>query len=249
MSSFLEILNESIASTIEGLTGVRPEVSIIEEEAELVPPLIQVNFNAIGEKAGHAALLVTPRVSNLITDLMLGGEGEAKDEVTEEDLDSAKEIMSNIMGTVSTTLKAQKDLPDISFKVQNAIFISETDIVDTTGFDAAYPFYIKMNDEEGKIFLLLDKPLKLSLVKDKKEEKSKNECSEDKFELSEDELKNISLILDVKLPVRVRIGYTSPEEREKIKKALELINSFGPLEAPRVIECEAVEKIKKILEE
>ncbi len=49
--------------------------------------------------------------------------------------------------------------------------------------------------------------------------------------------------------VRVRIGYTSPEEREKIKEALELINSFGPLEAPRVIECEAVEKIKKILEE
>ena len=49
--------------------------------------------------------------------------------------------------------------------------------------------------------------------------------------------------------VRVRIGYTSPEEREKIKEALELINSFGPLEAPRVIECKAVEKIKKILEE
>ena len=38
-------------------------------------------------------------------------------------------------------------------------------------------------------------------------------------------------------------------DKEKIKEALELINSFGPLEAPRVIECEAVENIKKILEE
>ena len=38
-------------------------------------------------------------------------------------------------------------------------------------------------------------------------------------------------------------------DKEKAEKVLELINSFGPLEAPRVIECEAVEKIKKILEE
>lgn len=60
--------------------------------------------------------------------------------------------------------------------------------------------------------------------------------------------------------VRVRIGYTSPEERKKIKESLKLINSFphdqlehaitrSALERNYMKEIELVKDIKKILEE
>ncbi len=220
MSSFIEILEKDIASTIEGLTGVLPTLSLsgedeITKNIAIMPPLVCLHVSTSGDAEEKMAICMTPSLATALGDMMLGGDGESKEEMNDDDLDATKEIVSNIFGGFSTSLSAQKDLPKLSFKIDDVEFISENDTIDLSSYYKIYTYNVRIAAIDSQLYIAIGKNLlsKIATKDTKKEtirsEKTssheKTECGE-KEELSAIEMKNISLIMDVKLPVRVRIG-------------------------------------------
>ncbi len=216
MNKFIEILEKDIISTIEGLTGVAPKLTFNAEDEvtkniAITPPLVCMHISSFGDIESKIALCMTPALATTIGDMMLGGEGESKEDMDDDDLDATKEIISNIFGGLSTSLSAQKDLPKLSFNIDNVEFISESDDIDLSLYSKIFTYDVEIASTNSHLYIALDDKLLSSLnpiEKEQKSDESKNTKSETykEEELSPIEMKNISLIMDVKLPVRVRIG-------------------------------------------
>jgi len=218
VNKFIEILEKDIVSTIEGLTGIAPELTFnsedeITENIAIMPPLVCMHISSSGDIESKTALCMTPTLATALGDMMLGGEGESKEEMNDDDLDATKEIISNIFGGLSTSLSAQKDLPKLSFKIDDVEFISESEDIDLSLYSKIFTYNVKIASTNSQLYIALDDKL-LTSFKPKEKEKEEvvtesktatpQKCKEE--ELSPIEMKNISLIMDVKLPVRVRIG-------------------------------------------
>ncbi len=224
MNEFIQLFEKEIVSIIEGLTGQVPSISLEKEEeitdsTNIMTPFAFSKIEASGDLEAKLSLIFPPQIATSLADFMLGGEGEAKDEMNEEDMDAFKEIVSNIFGSFSTTLSAQKDLPKLSFQVEEAKFYSDLEEADLSAFKKLFVYKFSIGEIEDKIYFLLDSNLvdKLTDKNAKEDQPVQNEAAskptqesscppESGGNLSPEELRNISLILDVKLPVRVRIG-------------------------------------------
>ncbi|MDP3464388.1 MAG: flagellar motor switch protein FliY [Sulfuricurvum sp.] len=222
MSDLAGLFSQEAAATIEGLTGQTP--SIVFKEAEnisiinnVIPPIACVRLSFSGAASGKAMIMVPPMLATALGDMMIGGEGEGKMEMNDEDLDALKEIASNITGSMSTTLSSQKELPKFSIKTDNALFIADDGDIDIDPFVKMYVFTFALGDMKSLIMLAIDATILEALEGAPKMNEStymsKNDTSpvmdDASFpprKLDESEMKNIGLILDVKLPVRVRIG-------------------------------------------
>ncbi len=217
MNKFIEILEKDIIATIEGLTGIAPTLSLISEDnitenTSIAPPLVCAKISSTGDIKGKISICLTPSLATGLSDMMLGGEGESKEEVDDDDLDATKEIISNIFGGFSTSLSAQKDLPKLSFSINDINFIKEEDNVSLRDYSEIFIYNVKISNIDSQMYIiaddiLLSEPQKSKEVQTTEEVKNKkNDNFEKEDDLSSTEMKNISLILDVKLPVRVRIG-------------------------------------------
>jgi len=228
VNKFLDLFKGEIVGTIEALTGFAPELSEPEikdySDDQLKPPLAQINISISGDFEGKAVVLFPAYLATALGDLMLAGEGEGKEDMDDDDLDSIKEITSNIVGSFSTTLGSQNDLPTLNFRPEDAVFIpqgSSPNLGDCkkhvqynfnlNGMD--FPFSFIFNDIFSDIFE--KKEEKPSTSNDEAKDKNNGGASNQGGDsggsgsqtmLQEDEIRNISLLLDVKLPVKVRIG-------------------------------------------
>ena len=205
MDNFTKLLENETESIIEGLIGQKPEVKFVKEDEannQIKAPLASVSINASGENGGKLSLALPVSLATALSDLMLGGEGTELEEMSNDDLDATKEIVSNIFGSLSTTISAQQDMPKLSFSVENIEFVVEGNL-DLNGFFKIYIFEVSIASTTAQMILAVDKSF-LSNFKEKEEESSTK--SENSYNLSDDELKNISLLMDITLPVRVRIG-------------------------------------------
>jgi len=219
VNKFIDVLEKDIVSTIEGLTGIAPTLALsskdkITENIAIIPPLVCMHISSAGEIEGKIAFCMTPLLATALGDMMLGGEGESKEEMNEDDLDAAKEIVSNIFGGLSTSLSAQKNLPKLSFSINDVEFIGENDDIKLTSYSTILTYNLKISEINSQMYIAIDDTLLSAFFEDKIEKKiekkevrktKNNNCDNDE-ELSQNEMKNISLIMDVKLPVRVRIG-------------------------------------------
>lgn len=221
MKQFIKILEDEIVSTIEGLTGIAPKVSLHEEthadeKVSLTPPLAVLDVNVSGDVEGKMRIAIAASLATCIGDMMLGGEGAEKEEMDDDDLDATKEIMSNILGSLSTALSGQKSMPKLSFNVANIRYIEPTGDLDYKGFSKIYIYSMEMNSTNDHMVFAIDASIVASLSGENGgEEKEKETFSTSanasstptqSHSLSPDEMKNIELIKDVKLPIRVRIG-------------------------------------------
>ncbi len=220
MNEFLKLFEKEIVSIIEGLTGHTPLIKLEKEEdisdsTNIMTPFAFCKIASSGDVESKLAVIFTPKIATSLADFMVGGEGESKDEMNDEDIDAFKEIVSNIFGSFSTTLSAQKDMVKLSFEIEDAKYYSDLEEVNLSEFKKLYIYSFSINEIEDKIYFLIDENLYLKLddkpeVKEEKEESKKEVCQSEDEErvgsLSSEELRNISLILDVKLPIRVRIG-------------------------------------------
>jgi len=205
MNEFIEILINEIKSVIEGLIGIAPDVSLKEEKksVDINPPYAKITLKA---EEGEAVFIVPPQIATALGDLMLAGEGEAKDDMNEEDLDAIKEIVSNIFGALSTTLEAQEHLPKIKFQVDNIIFNT-----DKENLNYAYDmvFNCSVNDIHKECHLLLDNQI-YSLLSGEIAPNTDGSADANSVDSSINkvipEVKNLEMLLDVKLQLRVRIG-------------------------------------------
>ena len=228
MSEFIKLLEKETVSIIEGLTGHTPEITFekkdeISKAQELLTPLCAAQIKTSGEVESKLSMIFSPLAATSLADFMVGGEGEAKEQMNDDDLDAFKEIISNIFGSFATALSAQKDLPKLSFEITEAKYYSDLDEIDVSEFKDLYIYQFKIAKVDTKIFLAIDEKLSEKLnsnstdnqeqtqqsIPDKNQKKSAQKtanCESQSTSLSQEELRNISLIMDVQLPVRVRIG-------------------------------------------
>jgi len=221
MSDFIKLFEDETVGTIEALVGVAPSLSLKEEQelsiiSNIVPPIVLVKIQVSGDIDSNIMVALPPSLAASLSDMMMGEEASDREDVNEDDIDATKEIVSNIFGAISNTLSAQKELPVLSFSVESVDNIADDSDVSLEDFSRMYVYNFSLDSFKSLMMFIIDEktynaisgespsePLSESFDSGGDIEISK--CDED-IHLSNDEINNISLIMDVKLPVRVRIG-------------------------------------------
>ena len=220
MNTFVQLLKQEIISTIEGLTGIGPKVELNKEEngenkISLTPPLAKIDVSVTGDMNGLMRVTIATSVATAIGDMMLGGEGNEKEEMDAEDLDATKEIISNILSSFSRSLGSQKNMPKLNFNVDGIEYIDENNTIDFRGFEKLFIYDLSIHNSHDHIAFAISSDL-VSIVSEDKvsspaqriydEAQTSDESPKVALNMSPEEINNIELIKDVKLPIRVRIG-------------------------------------------
>ena len=220
MEEFIKLFENETVATIESLIGEAPSLKKKEEEqlsiiSNILPPIALAKINVSGDFDAQVMVAVSPALATALGDMMLGGEGESKEDMDEEDLDATKEIISNIMGAISNTLSAQKELPKVTLKVENVEFVKEDGEINLDSYTKMYVYDFKMGPINSLLMLITDQTFENSFHGEDAVQTSAAPMSSASASFSNapavdmkeyGDMKNISLIMDVKLPVRVRIG-------------------------------------------
>ncbi|WP_033772414.1 flagellar motor switch protein FliY [Helicobacter pylori] len=214
MQDFIKIFIQEVVSTLEGLVGKAPSVGLEkevsnDEEADLISaPYARVMISAIDKSESHIELLAPVGLVTALSDLMLGGEGTSKEEMDNDDLDAFKEMASNIFGAIATSLKSQELLPKLNFTTTNAEIAK--DLPKKEDYTKAMVFSFKMEAlKESQVILLVTSAFESQFETKKEPESAESATEETKTHdasLENIEIRNISMLLDVKLNVKVRIG-------------------------------------------
>ncbi|GHR32128.1 flagellar motor switch protein FliY [Helicobacter pylori] len=219
MQDFIKIFIQEVVSTLEGLVGKTPSVGLEKEVSNseeawgslISAPYARVVISAIEKEESSIELLAPVVLVTALSDLMLGGEGASKEEMDNDDLDAFKEMASNIFGAIATSLKSQELLPKLNFTTINAEIAKE--LPKKEDYAKMIVFSFKMEAlQESQIILLTTAAFEHQFEKthqEEKEEKTKSATEEIKTHdasLENIEIRNISMLLDVKLNVKVRIG-------------------------------------------
>ncbi len=218
MNRFITLLGQELVSTIEGLTGEVPKLEFVDtadaqKNTSVVPPVALVSVLVSGDIDGRIKVAIAPSLATGIGALMMGEEeAVGKDSMDDDDLDATKEIISNVFGSFATALGGQKDLPKLSFSVESISFIDANSMVDFSGMQTAYLHSMSIQTITDQVIFVTDQALERALNDNKETQETpvshenvlKNEPVES--DLSSEEMRNIALIMDVQLPVRVRIG-------------------------------------------
>lgn len=218
MGTFVQLLQQEIVSTIEGLTGIAPKVELNKEESgeskiKLVPPLARLDVSVDGDMHGRMRVTIATSIATAIGDMMLGGEGEEKEEMDDEDLDATKEVISNILSSFSRSLGSQKNMPKLNFTIDKVNYIDPNNEIDFKGFEKLFIYNLSIHNSHDNIAFAINSDLVSiigeegqasfqKVVEDHAQETTKKSAAS----ISPEELSNIELIKDVKLPIRVRIG-------------------------------------------
>jgi flagellar motor switch protein FliN/FliY len=219
MSEFMKLFEEEVVKTIETLIGTVPTLQLQEEQelsiiSTIIPPIILVKLDISGDVNAKAMVALPPNLSASLSDMMLGEEPTDREDINDDDLDATKEIVSNIFGTIANTLSTQSELPVLSFTVENVEFISDDNEITLDKFNKMFIYKFNLDSLNSLLMFIIDENLSNKLFGKQEDDSfalqeddiSIQDSEESKSCLSSEEMKNISLILDVKLPVRVRIG-------------------------------------------
>ncbi len=218
MSSFMKLFESETVGTIEALIGQAPTLSLNEEQeltiiSNIIPPIVLVKLSITGDINAKAMVALPPNLSASLSDMMMGEEASDREDVSDDDIDATKEIISNIFGAIANTLSAQNELPALSFSVESIDFLNDDNEVSLELFHTMYVYKFTMEPVNSLLMFIIDESLN-NILNGKKEDSdiasesfvNEESSSDENIKLNADELNNISLIMDVKLPVRVRIG-------------------------------------------
>ncbi len=220
MENFIKLFENETIGTIEALIGQAPTLELKEEQdlsiiSNIVPPIVLLKLSISGDIEANAMIALPANLSASLSDMMLGEDVSDREDVSDDDLDATKEIVSNIFGAIGNTLSAQKEMPVLSFKIEDIEFINGDDEISLEAFSKMFVYKFAMDSLKSLLMFIMDEKLVGSLSGNTQEIQQSPSASQEVFqvedscghvELSGDEINNISLIMDVKLPVRVRIG-------------------------------------------
>lgn len=227
MSDFIKLFQDEVVNTINSMVGQEPTLALKEEQelsivSTIAAPIVMVKISVSGDVEASAMLGLTPALSASLSDLMMGEEEiGTREDINEDDLDATKEIVSTIFGTIGTILSSQNELPVLSFSVDDIEFI-ENEEVALDNFSKMNVYDFSLDSLSALLMFIMDEPLETKLfgasedsfsmpsMDDISLDEDSNSISSDEnnssVNLNNEELANISLIMDVKLPIRVRIG-------------------------------------------
>ncbi len=214
MNDFFNIFSNELKATIEGLTGRAPEVGERNEfdaptQNGIKPPVVMASVALSGDINAKTEIVCTPVLISAISEWMMGEEEISKNEnLGSDELDAAKEIFSNLFSAFSASLGAQKGMPKINFEVINVNFLDENSSLDFSVYEKLFLFNVKIEDLSEHIGFACDHSL-MKFFEPTKTEAPATPASTPhvaKGDFSAEEMRNIGLIMDVRLPIRVRIG-------------------------------------------
>lgn len=212
IDQFLDFFTKEVVATVEGLTGKKAVFSNksednANEQNAIKPPVVVATINVSGATTAKLLLLSTPIFMTAIGEWMMGEEEITNNaSLGADEIDAAKEVFSNILGAFSTTIGAQKDLPKLNFEVSKVVFLDQKQTLDLSSYDKAYTYEVKIEGLNEHFGLVTD--LALNKLLNPSAQKAHQDKAEQslKSSFTNDEMRNINLIMDVRLPIRVRIG-------------------------------------------
>ena len=223
MSDFMKLFESETVGTIEALVGQAPTIELKEEQnlsiiSNIIPPIVLLKISISGDVDANAMVALPPNLAASLSDMMMGEEASDREDVSDDDLDATKEIVSNIFGAISNTLSAQKEMPVLSFKIEDIEFVNSESEVSLESYSKMFVYKFHLGALDSLLMFIMDEKLQKALSGEDKsavqaqEPRSFSSAQESSehiasgLNLSPEEMSNISLIMDVKLPVRVRIG-------------------------------------------
>lgn len=207
---FTDLFVREGGNAVEGLLGVKPEVSYLDlvalEGENIEPPyvLVRSTCSAEGMKGiASTATIVPAELATTLSSMMLGEDGVPRKEITPDDADAIKEIVNNIVSAVSLGLEADSVLPAMSFEVISSEIVNQKQ--DLSQFVRAWYYNFSINGVDSHIITLATMEF-VEYFQEKFEKKEEEEKKPSTPSIPQDELGNIAMLLDVKLNVHVRIG-------------------------------------------
>ena len=205
MNNLLGIFSAEFASTVLGLTGQGAAVGEAKEfeakaQSGINPPVITASVSSGG---GKLLFMATPLLMTAINDIMLGEEKPTMNEnIGDDELDASKEIFSNWFGAVSTALGGQSELPKLSFDIDKTSYVAGNEPLNLDGFSKIFVFGVSYGGQSEQLAIAADKAF-CELI-DPPAAPAPEATSQGP--VFDGDIKNIRLIMDVRLPLRVRIG-------------------------------------------
>ena len=205
MNNLLGIFSAEFASTAEGLTGQGAAVGEPKEfeanaQSGINPPVITASVSSGG---GKLLFMATPLLMTAINDIMLGEEKPTMNEnIGDDELDASKAIFSNWFGAVSTALGGQSELPKLSFDIDKTGYVAGNEPLNLDGFSKIFVFGVSYGGQSEQLAIAADKAF-CELI-DPPAAPAPEATSQGP--VFDGDMKNIRLIMDVRLPLRVRIG-------------------------------------------
>jgi len=218
MSTFMKLFEDETIGTIEALVGMAPTVELKEEQklsiiSNIMPPVVLVRIKVSGDTDANVMVALPSNLSASLSDMMMGEEASDREDVSDDDLDATKEIISNIFGAISNTLSGQKEIPILSFSIEDIELIDSDNEVSLESFSKMFVYNFSMEGLNSILSFIIDEKLENTLFKPSKSDDISNKLEDDtsndnssNMQLNNEEMNNIALIMDVKLPVKVRIG-------------------------------------------
>ncbi len=222
-SDLSNIIKSEIVNTLESLLSVSgsvDETSLIDSGDLVSEQCVKVesNFEFSGINSTWKFYIPTA-TGTKFEYLMLGGITDLKDAIDDEIADAAKEIVSTICGSISTSTNAQgfDDISGMKFKLGENAIVQCSDESDTTNI---YKFVLLLNDENLIVYIDFDKdslPFVELLSSDAPASESSSNNEEVAVQnsaapsvlssiLGEDSVDNLRLLFDIKLRLSVRLG-------------------------------------------
>lgn len=218
MSDFIKLFEDETIGTIEALVGMAPTLELKEEQglsiiSNIIPPVVLVKIKVSGDVDSNVMVALPSNLSASLSDMMMGEEASDREDVSDDDLDATKEIISNIFGAIGNTLSGQKEIPVLSFNIDDIELIDADSEVSLESFSKMYVYNFSMEGLTSILSFIIDEKLENALFGSSEMEINEANQLDNPFasdtssmQLNSEEMNNISLIMDVKLPVKVRIG-------------------------------------------
>ena len=220
MTDFMKLFEDETVGTIEALIGQAPALELKEEQtlsiiSNIIPPIVLAKLSVSGDVDAEAMIGLTPNLAASLSDMMMGEDASDREDVNEDDLDASKEIVSNIFGAIGNSLSAQKEIPVLSFKVESIELVPDGSEVSLERYSKMFIYKFNIGELNSLFMFILDEKLQNTLDGNSVDEVNESlvptsdtfdSDNDSNVKLSSEEMNNISLIMDVKLPVRVRIG-------------------------------------------
>jgi len=220
MNAFIELFQKETVGTIEALVGEAPTLELKEEQelsiiSNIIPPIVLTKLSISGDTDATAMVALPPNLVAALSDMMMGEDASDREDVSDDDIDAAKEIVSNIFGAIGNTLSAQKEIPVLSFSVSDIELVSEDTEVSLEDYSVMYIYNFTLGSVSSMLMFIIDEKLnntlspKTTQINEPEPMPSGSgdySNTSENMSLTAEEMNNISLIMDVKLPVKVRIG-------------------------------------------
>lgn len=218
MNDFIKLFENETVKIVEALIGQTPSLDLKEERSlsivsNITSPIVLLNIIVNGDVNASIMVAVEPKMVVFLSDMIMGKEESGRKKIYNDDLIVAKDIVSNIFGTIANIFSVQKEPLVVSFHVQKAEYIGKSREIILDSYTKMFVYDLKIGDVKSLFMFIIDENLqnnrfktKREFLQEKKIESYKAQDIDSVVSLNSEEMDNISLIKDVKLPVKVRLG-------------------------------------------